>query len=224
MRIRELHAWDVSPGEAMGLQAAMASQVIARGGPKRVGLVGAADVAYVDRRWPRQPSLARAATVVLSFPDLEIVEQQVIEAPVTFPYVPGLLSFREAPPLLEAFRAQKNTPDLLLVDGQGTLHPRRFGLACHLGLVLDIPTIGCAKSRLCGECGRLGVERGATAEVVDRGEVAGLALRTRRSVAPIYVSPGHRIGLREAAEWALRLSRTRVPEPIKVADRLSKGR
>lgn len=224
MRVLDLHPWDLSPKDAIALQAGLASRVIARGSPKRVTLIAAGDVAYVDRRWPRQPSLARAAVVVFSFPELEAVEQHVIEAPVTFPYVPGLLSFREAPPLLEAFRIVERTPDLLLVDGHGTAHPRRFGIACHLGLLLDIPTIGCAKSRLCGQAGPLAPERGSTAELTDRGELIGLAVRTKDNVSPVYVSTGHRIGLRDAAAWTLRLStRSRIPEPLRIADRLSKG-
>jgi deoxyribonuclease V len=188
-----------------------------------VKLVAAADVAFVDRPYRRQPALARAAVVLLSYPDLAVVERHVVEAPVTFPYVPGLLSFRETPALARAFEALKGRPDLLLVDGQGCAHPRRFGLACHLGVLLDLPAIGCAKSRLCGEHGVLPDAAGSRVPLADGDEVIGLVLRTRDGVAPLYVSVGHRIGLNEAAEWVLRLCRGyRLPEPVRLADRLSK--
>jgi deoxyribonuclease V len=224
VRLRDLHAWDVKPAEAIVLQRRLASRVISSGDPGEARLVAAADVAYVDRRWPRQPGLARAAAVLLSYPELDVVEQHVVEAPVAFPYVPGLLSFRETPVLAMVLRRLRRRPQLLLVDGQGRAHPRRFGIACHVGLLTDVPTIGVAKSRLCGEHGPLGVAAGSRTELTGGGEVIGLVLRTRSGVAPLYVSTGHRIGLAEAAEWVLRLCRgVRLPEPIRLADRLSKG-
>ena len=224
MRLRNLHPWDVTPADAVALQRRLAPQVVCEGASGDVGFVAAADVAYVDRRWPRQPGLARAAVVLLSYPELAVVEQHVVEAPVTFPYVPGLLSFRETPVLALAFAELRRKPQLLLVDGQGRAHPRRFGIACHIGLLTGVPAIGVAKSRLCGEHGPLGLEAGSRTELVDRGEVIGLVLRTRSGVSPLYVSTGHRIGLERAAEWVLRLCRgVRLPEPIRLADRLSKG-
>jgi len=147
-----------------------------------------------------------------------------VEAPLTFPYVPGLLAFREVPVLAEAFRRLSQRPDLLLVDGQGLAHPRRFGIACHLGLLLDLPTIGCAKSRLVGEHGPLGEDVGRRTELRDGPEVLGLVLRTRAGVTPVYVSVGHRIGLSEAAEWTLRLCRGyRLPEPARLAHQAAGG-
>lgn len=209
----------------MALQTRLAPQVVREGAPVDVRTVAAADVAFVDRPAGRRPSLARAAVVLMAYPDLSLLEQHVIERPITFPYVPGLLSFREIPALADAFALLERSPDLLLVDGQGYAHPRRFGIASHLGVLLDLPTIGCAKSRLCGEHPAPAQKRGSSAELRHEGETVGLVLRTRDGVAPVYVSVGHRIGLPEAAEWLLRLTRGyRLPEPIRLADRLSKGR
>ena len=233
MLLRDLHPWDITPAEAIDLQKRLVPDVIREGDPRDVRLVAAADVAFVDRPLRqaqgrphrRQPSLARAAVVLLSYPQLAIVEQHVIEAPVAFPYVPGLLSFRETPVLALAFQELAGRPDLLLVDGQGYAHPRRCGIACHLGLLADIPTIGVAKSRLCGEHEPLPLEAGSRMPLIDGDEVIGLVLRTRQGVSPLYVSAGHRIGLSPAAEWVLRLCRGyRLPEPIRIADKLSKGR
>jgi deoxyribonuclease V len=224
MRVRDLHPWDVTAREAAELQSRLAPQIITEGEPTNVRLIAAADVAFVDRPYRRRPTLARAAVVVLSHPGLEIVEQHVIESRTEFPYVPGLLSFREIPVLVQAFDLVEATADLLLVDGQGRAHPRRFGLACHLGLLLDLPTIGVAKSRLIGEHSEPGQRRGDSTPLTDSGEMIGAVLRTRDNVKPLYVSIGHRISLESAAEWTLHLStRYRFPEPIRLADRLSKA-
>jgi deoxyribonuclease V len=167
----------------------------------------------------------RGALVILSFPSLEPIEQSVVEIAVSFPYVPGLLSFREIPVLLPAFAAVASAPDLLVVDGQGRAHPRRMGLASHLGLLFDIPTIGCAKSRLMGEFGPLGEERGSAAYLYDHEEIIGAAVRTRAGTKPVFVSVGHRIGLDEAIDWTLRLApRFRVPEPTRLAHQAAAGR
>ncbi len=224
MRLRPLHPWNLTPAEAMALQAQLAPSVIRKGNPARVRLVAAADVAFVSAAGAERRAVARAAVVILKYPDLTLVERQVVEEPVPFPYVPGLLSFREIPALARAFEALERHPDLLLVDGQGYAHPRRFGLACHLGLLLDLPTIGCAKSRLCGQHEPPGLETGSRAPLVDGDEVIGLVLRTREGVAPVYVSVGHRISLEAAAGWVLRLCRgRRIPEPLRLADQISKG-
>ncbi|HEU4758850.1 MAG TPA: endonuclease V, partial [Dehalococcoidia bacterium] len=201
MRIRRLHPWNVTPAQAAAIQARLAPRVIAAGDPAGVRFVAGADIAFVDRPAGRSPSLARAAVVLLSYPELAVVEHHVVEAPVTFPYVPGLLAFREVPALARVFRRLRQPPDLLLVDGHGYSHPRRFGLACHLGLLLVVPTIGVAKSRLVGEQAPLGPEAGALAELRDGPDLIGLVLRSRDGGAPVYVSVGHRIGLHEAARW-----------------------
>ena len=224
MRLQTLHSWDLTPAEAIAVQKELASRVIRTGDPGDVRLVAAADIAFPERTRGWQGGLARAAVVLMSYPELAIVEQHVIEAPVAFPYVPGLLSFREIPALALAFERLSSTPDLLLVDGQGVAHPRRFGLAAHLGLLAGIPTIGCAKSRLCGEAADPGPERGSVSDLIDGGERIGLVVRTKDRVKPLYVSVGHLISLECAAEWVLRLAPThRLPEPIRLADRLSKG-
>ncbi len=219
MRVRELHPWDVSPAEAMRIQRELAARVVAQGGPSQVRYVAGADLAFVER------DRARAAVVLLSYPELEVVAQVVEEAAVTFPYIPGLLAFREVPALAGAFARLEPSPDLVVVDGHGLSHPRRFGIACHLGLLLEVPTIGCAKSRLVGEHEPVPEEAGSTRELRDGGQVIGMVVRTRAGVSPVYVSAGHRIGLEEAVRWVLRLCRShRLPEPTRLADQLSKGR
>lgn len=224
MHLQELHSWDLTPAEAIALQKELAPRVIRTGDPGDVRLVAAADIAFPGRTRGWQGGLARAAVVLMSYPDLALVEHHVIEAPVSFPYVPGLLSFREIPALALAFERLSSSPDLLLVDGQGIAHPRRFGLAAHLGVLAGIPTIGCAKSRLCGEAPDPGPERGSVSDLIDGGERIGLVVRTKGRVKPVYISVGHLISLECAAEWVLRLAPThRLPEPIRLADRLSKG-
>lgn len=203
----------------MRLQSELASQVI-RGGDLReddVRFIAGGDVAFDT---PRRRAVG--AVVVLAYPSLEAVEQVVVETPLTFPYVPGLLSFRETPVLLDAFEQVRQAPDLLMADGHGYAHPRRFGFACHLGLLLDVPTIGLAKSRLIGTHGSVGEDVGARADLVDDGEIIGSVLRTRTRVRPVYVSIGHRIALQAAERWALATARRRVPEPTRLADALSK--
>lgn len=220
MDLRDLHPWDLTPKDAIALQRELASQVVRRGGPRTVRRVAGVDCA-VDKARGR----ATGAVVVLSFPELEVVEIAVEETPLTFPYVPGLLSFREVPVLREAFHRITGPIDLLVVDGQGYAHPRRFGLACHLGLLLDLPAIGCAKSRLLGEHGDVGEEAGSRADLTDGGEVIGSLLRTRARVKPVYVSVGHRIGLRQAERWLLRCCKGyRLPEPARLAHQAAGGR
>ena len=226
MRLRDLHPWRVSPAEAIAIQARLAPQVIAEGGPEAVRYVAGADIALA------KPALSgvegangRGAVVLLSYPDLRLVEQHAVDEPVPFPYIPGLLAFREVPVLARAFEKLQRTPDLLLVDGHGLSHQRRFGIACHLGLLLDVPTIGVAKSRLVGRHDDPPPEAGGRAELRDGPDLVGLVLRTRDGVSPVYVSVGHRIALHQAAEWVLRLCRGyRLPEPTRLADQLSKGR
>ena len=220
MDLLDLHPWRVSPKEAIAIQRELASRVVRRGRPTRVRRIAGVDIA-VDK--PR--GRATGAVVVLSYPELDVVEVAVAETPLTFPYVPGLLSFRETPVLAEAFRLIAGPVDLLLVDGQGYAHPRRFGLACHLGLLLDVPAIGVAKSRLLGEHGPVGEDAGSHVDLVDQGEVIGSVLRTRTGVKPLYVSIGHRISLREAGAWVLRCCRGyRLPEPTRLAHQAAAGR
>jgi len=162
-----------------------------------------------------------AGVVLLDFPGLRLVDQAAYQAPVAFPYIPGLLSFREAPASLEALARLKSQPDVLIVDGHGLAHPRRFGIACHLGVLTGLPTIGCAKSILVGEVGSLGGAAGSTAELLDGDEVLGLAVRTRQNVKPVYISIGNKVTLGVALEVILACSRGyRLPEPARLAHRL----
>jgi len=208
-----LHSWQVSPVGAMNIQTGLAGQV------SRVNHVTVPHfIAGVDVSVKRVGGVGRGAVVVLSYPELEVVETKAAEGKVGFPYIPGLLSFRELPLLLAAFEELDITPDLILVDGQGILHPRRVGLASHLGLFLDTPTIGCAKSLLCGSHGALGEPPGSYCEVIDRGETVGAVLRTRLRVKPLYVSIGHKVDLEAAIYWVLSCCRGyRLPEPTRRA-------
>jgi len=215
----DLHPWDVSTAEAVEIQRKLAPRVVREGIPADVRRVAGVDISV-----GRGSADGRGAVVVLRYPEMEVEEQVVVEARVGFPYVPGLLSFREIPVLLEAFRQVKEKPDLVLVDGQGLAHPRRFGIACHLGLLLDVPAVGCAKSRLCGEHGPPAMEAGSSVPLRDGDEVIGAVLRTRDGVSPIYVSIGHRIALDEAVAWVLRCCRGyRIPEPTRLAHMAAGG-
>lgn len=211
------HRWDLTPREAMALQRELAPRVIRE---DRLGDVRC--VAGVDVGFEEGGRLTRAAVVVLDFPALTIRERMVARVPTGFPYVPGLLSFREVPAVLEAFARLESTPDLVLCDGQGYAHPRRFGIACHLGVLLDVPTIGAAKSRLLGEHPEVPPERGAWVPLTDQGEVIGAVLRTRARTRPLYVSAGHRVSLETAIHWTLACTpRYRLPETTRAAHRLA---
>jgi deoxyribonuclease V len=217
MQVEPRHRWDVTPAEARRLQAAMAAEVdVTTPLADSWQTVAAADVSF-DRYSP----VLHAAVVVVDRASGTLTDSAVVSAPAAFPYVPGLLSFREAPAVLEAFGRLETVPDVLLCDGQGRAHPRRLGLACHLGLWLGLPAIGCAKSRLCGEYDEPGPQRGDRAPLIDRGEVVGAVLRTRDRVAPLYVSPGHRCDLESAVRVVLELvGKYRLPEPARLAHRL----
>lgn len=213
--VNRLHRWDVTPEEARVLQEELRRQLRLEPDLERVQRVAGVDVSFRGDR-------ARAAVVILSFPALDVVEQAQAEVPVQFPYIPGYLSFREGPAVLAAFERLTLWPDLVIFDGQGTAHPRRLGLACHLGLFLDLPSIGCAKSRLCGQHGPLGPQRGDWAELRDGPEVIGAALRTRPGTAPLFVSPGHRMDLPTAVRYVLACcTHYRLPETTRFAHRLA---
>ncbi len=213
-----LHSWTLTPREAMRLQAELAPQVEAT---DRLGTIRT--LAGVDVAYGRRGGAAQAAVVALSFPDLVLLEQVRVTRPASFPYVPGLLSFREAPAVLEAFDRLSIRPDLILVDGQGVAHPRRFGIASHLGLWLDLPSIGVAKSRLCGTFAQPGPERGDWTPLRDGEDVLGVVLRSRKNTRPLFISIGHRVSLATAIGVVLASGRGyRLPEPTRMADRLSK--
>jgi deoxyribonuclease V len=217
MELEPLHDWDVTPREAVAMQNALREQLVLRP-PARLSV---SRVAGADVSTERGNDTGYGGFVVLDAGSLEPVEQVGAAVTLRFPYVPGLLSFRELPVLAAAWERLAQPPELLVFDGQGIAHPRRMGLACHGGLLFGVPSIGCAKSLLVGTYGPLGEERGATAEIRHRGEVVGMAVRTRRGVSPVYVSPGHLMDLPTAVEWILRLSpRYREPETTRHAHRL----
>ena len=223
-----LHAWDLSPKEAIALQKELAGAVIRSdrfgpGGPRAIKRVAGVDAAFADGG-----RVIRAAAAVLDYPALVRSDEALVEQPTAFPYVPGLLSFREVPALLEVLGRLSSVPDLILCDGHGYAHPRRFGLACHLGLWLDTPTIGVAKSRLTGRHDEPGPVKGDVAWLLAGGgmrprERIGAVLRTRDRVNPVYVSAGHRVSLKTAVALTLACAtRYRLPEPTRLADKLSK--
>lgn len=218
MRTHNLHKWDVEPSRAVEIQRALRDRVSLKNPPtlKRVRWVAGADVSY-----DQGDETTYGAVVVLSLPDLQIVEERWFRGRVSFPYVPGLLSFREAPILLRAFSLLRRRPDAVIFDGQGIAHPRGFGLASHVGLFLDLPAIGCAKTRLVGEHSEVAEERGSYARLTYQGKRVGSVLRTRASVKPVFVSPGHRISFQTANKLVLESCRGfRLPEPIRLAHQL----
>jgi deoxyribonuclease V len=213
------HAWDVVPDEAREIQERLRHEVVIRDDFGNVGFIGAADVAFEENN-----SRVRAVVAVLSFPQLELCESAVAVLPLQFPYLPGLLSFRETPAILQALAKLRQLPDLLFCDGHGLAHPRRFGMACHIGVLSGIASIGVAKKLLIGNHGELPHERGAWVPLIDRDETIGAVVRTRAGVKPVYVSVGSGVCLETAIEYVLRCSRFRLPDPSRWADRLSRQR
>lgn len=217
----DLTATPVSPAAARTLQQRLRTHVLTE---DRFDAEPVRWVAGVDAHYDESRKVAWAAAVLLSFPELELVESVLASRPTDFPYIPGLLSFREAPVMVEALAALRRRPDLVLVDGQGIAHPRRFGLACHVGVLADRPAIGVAKSRLIGRHEEPPAGRGGWAPLIDRGATVGAVLRTRDGTRPLFVSPGHRVGQATAIELVLRCTAGyRLPEPTRLADRLSRA-
>lgn len=213
------HPWPGTAAEAIALQRQLRARVIV---VDQLGTVRT--VAGLDVGPEGDGRVMRAAVAVLSFPDLKTADQVVARRPASFPYIPGLLSFREIPALLDALARLGALPDLLLCDGQGLAHPRRFGFACHLGVLTGIPSIGVAKSLLVGEHAPLPQARGSWRPLVHKGEVVGAALRTRADVAPVYVSIGHKVSLATAIDYVLACApKYRLPETTRAAHRLASG-
>lgn len=213
---RAPHRWAVTPKQASAIQRRLAARVrqVPLGGAPRV-------VAGLDAAFSRDDRQCLAAVVAWDLRERTVIEQHVAARPLTFPYVPGLLSFREGPAVLAALRKLRTPPDVLMYDGHGLAHPRRFGIACHVGVILDRPTIGCAKSRLIGTHREPGSRRGAAAPLIDDGEVIGSVLRTQDGINPVFVSVGHRIDLHAAQHIVLACAiRYRLPEPTRLADQL----
>lgn len=221
MLIKPLHEWNVTPVEAIELQKQLAYEVVREDKfSKPVKTVAGLDLGYDVKT-----NTSRAVVAILSFPELCLIESSEAILPTPFPYIPGLLSFREVPVAIKALEKLKNDPDLILVDGQGIAHPRRFGIACHVGVIADMPAIGVAKSILVGTFGDLGEKRGSETALLHKGEQIGVALRTKDKVQPVYVSVGHRISLETAVEYVLKCTtKYRLPETTRIADRLASYR
>ena len=219
MKIFQRHAWPLTVEEAIAIQQQLRGDVITSDRMEPVQYVAGVDVGF-----EASGTISRAAVAVLSFPALQLQETALARTPTTFPYVPGFLSFREIPAILDALEKINTTPDLILCDGQGLAHPRRFGIACHLGLIVDIPTIGVAKSLLIGKHEEVPEQRGSWQPLVNKGETIGAVLRTRMGTKPLYISSGHRVSLPTAIEYVLRCTpKYRLPETTRIADKLASG-
>ena len=217
MKIAVTHPWVKTVAEAKILQEELKNQVITQDCLGTINYVAGVDVGFKNNF-----KITQAAVAVLSFPQLELVEHAIAQIPTTFPYVPGYLSFREVPAIIPALEKLQITPDLILCDGQGLAHPRRFGLACHLGILLDLPTIGVAKSLLVGKHESVPIEKGSWTKLIDREETIGIVLRSRTNVKPIYISPGHKISLETAVDYVMKcLTKYRLPETTRWADKLA---
>jgi len=210
------HSWSVTPAQAVAIQRRLAARVVCRGRVPTPRLVAGADLAFSP-----DGKVCIAGVVVWDVLHHEIVEQRVARQAVEFPYVPGLLSFREAPALLAALKQLHCEPNVFMFDGQGYAHPRRCGLACHMGVLLNRPSLGCAKTILVGNCEMPQRSRGSTSPLMHNGECVGIAVRTRDDVKPIYVSIGHRLSLAAAVNISLACcGGYRLPEPTRLADKL----
>ena len=212
----KLHDWNMTPREAVELQKTLRESVRVTPLTREIKTIAGADISF-----NKFSTTVYAGIVVLRLPSLELVEEVGVVSTTEFPYVPGLLSFRESPSVLEAWSKLKTEPDAMMFDGQGIAHPRRVGIASHVGLMIERPTLGCAKSVLVGRYEEPGPERGEWSELVDKGEVVGAAVRTKTNVQPIFVSPGHLIDLAGAIKWALACGGGyRQPEPTRRAHNL----
>lgn len=221
MKITPLHQWNLTAEEAVQLQKQLAYEVVTE---DKFDLL-IKTVAGIDLGYDAKSETCRAVVAVLSFPELELVESSEAITPIQFPYVPGLLSFRETPVAIKALEKLKITPDVILCDGQGIAHPRRFGIACHIGLIADVPAIGVAKSVLVGKFENLGEKRGSFAPMIYKNETVGAALRTKDKVQPVYVSAGHRISLETAIDLVLQCApKYRLPETTRMADQMASYR
>ena len=220
MKFQQRHDWSISLEEAVKIQTQLAAEVITSDQLTPIEYVAGVDVGFEENG-----TIARAAVAVLSFPDLQLQETAIARSPTTFPYIPGFLSFREIPVIVKALEQISILPNLILCDGQGIAHPRRFGVACHLGVITDIPTIGVAKSLLLGKHEELPPLRGNWQSLQYKGENIGAVVRSRTNVKPLYVSIGHRLSLATAIDYVLRCTpKYRLPETTRIADKLASQR
>ena len=215
MKIQQLHRWDVTYKEAVSIQQNLREKLVLHDEafPGQIAYIAGADISYSTRS-----DIFFAAVVLLAYPSMEVIEEVCVTERAPFPYIPGLLSFREGPAVLKAFEGLQNVPDIVIFDGQGIAHPRGIGLASHMGLLLDTPSIGCAKKRLAGLHGDVGHEVGDYADLVLDEQIVGAAVRTKKKVNPVFISPGHKIGTRKACDVVLSCCRGyRLPEPVRKA-------
>ncbi len=221
MKITPLHEWNLTTQQAIELQKQLAYEVVREDRfDKPVETVAGIDLGY-----DLKTDMCRAVVVVLNFPSLELIESAEAIMTIQFPYVPGLLSFRETPVAIKALEKLQNAPDLILCDGQGIAHPRRFGIACHIGLFTNIPSISVAKSLLIGKYGALDETRGSTAPLTHYNEEVGIVLRTKNKVQPVYVSIGHKISIETATDYVLQCAtKYRLPETTRLADQMASYR
>lgn len=219
----QLHEWTQEPKKAIALQKQLASKVERNDRlPTPINFIAGVDIGFEKQG---DDTITRAAVVVLTYPALQVVDYALHREPTRMPYIPGLLSFREVPAAIAAYRQLKQHPDLIMVDGQGIAHPRRLGVASHLGLWLDKPTIGVAKKRLCGQHLEPSSQKGSTVPLKDKGEIIGAVLRSKDNINPLYLSIGHRISLETACQWVNAcLTKYKLPEPTRQADRLASKR
>lgn len=211
MKYLNLHSWEVSPQEAIKIQKDLKSNISLKKSFNKIDKIAGVDVSYYQNKMI-------AGVIIFKFPNLKIIERQSFVASINFPYIPVLLTFREGPSILSAFIKIKNEPDIILFDGQGIAHPRRMGIATHLGLFLNRPTIGCAKSRLSGKYTSVGEQKGDYTPLKEGEEVLGVVLRTRKGVKPIFLSPGHKINLPNSIEIVLKcIVKYRLPLPVREA-------
>lgn len=217
MKITQRHQWVTTIEEATTIQQQLKPELITEDKLGEISYIAGVDVGF-----EQEGTISKAAVVILNFPNLQLQETAIAKRPTSFPYLPGFLSFREIPAVCSALEKINITPDLILCDGQGLAHPLRFGLACHLGVLLDIPTIGVAKSLFIGEYNELPLEKGSWQPLIDQGETIGAVVRTRTDVKPLYVSIGHRISLPTAIAYVLQCTtQYRLPETTRLADHLA---
>lgn len=217
MKIGNLHPWTVTAKQAVAIQRRLALQIITRDRLGKVSYVAGVDVGFEE-----DGGITRAAVIILEFPSLVLKSTSIARLPTNFPYVPGLLSFREIPAVLEAMACLQQEPDLLICDGQGIAHPRRIGIASHLGLLTGVPSIGVGKTRLIGSHDPVRDEKGAWEPLWDKGELIGAVLRTRKGVKPVYVSTGHKVSLETAISYVMACTtRFKLPEAIRMAHRFA---
>jgi deoxyribonuclease V len=218
MKILKLHSWHPAPSDAIEIQRNLKKRIRLQFPAKKISIIAGADASFKHGK-------AVGAVAVLSFPELEVLEAVVKSRPLTYPYISGLLTFREGPVLLDCFKALKHEPDVIIFDGQGIAHFRNMGIATHLGIILSKPSIGCAKSRLTGRIRPLGITKGSYSYITDKhNRILGAAVRTREGVKPVFVSPGHKITLSKSIEIILKTSKKfRLTEPIRLAHHLTQA-